>query len=493
MATWRDRLAIALPIVCAVLLIELRFGAPVFPMDEGMPVVYGDLIRRGLLPYRDYQSFYGPGMPALIGAADAVLGTSLRTERVVAALAQLAIVLGAVVFARRWGTGVALAAGLVAATELGPTFAWAALGAAACGLWSLIAVARVRGVSGAVLSGLLAGVAITFRPDYVVIAVVPALIVLWKRAAGVRAAYLAALSVALVPLGAFIMVVTPAAALSNLITDSSVAVRQRLLPIPLDRASDLSMLAFIIVSAIWAAWHGFRSARRGSSLETEHSVQLAAYGALTLLVIPQVVERFDPIHYSILIAIGVVPCVILTATLLGQLRRGGRLNGVAFAARTVFFAIIVAGVGIGIATPPTRATLVARGDRSYPEDPIHARQINAIVAATESYVRPGMRLFIGQVDLTHAVYNDTILYFLYPDLVPATYYLEMEPGTANRPGSRLADDIASADLLILTTRWDHWREPNGSSLPGSDAPTKVVETVFRLVAREGDYALYVRR
>ena len=39
---------------------------------------------------------------------------------------------------------------------------------------------------------------------------------------------------------------------------------------------------------------------------------------------------------------------------------------------------------------------------------------------------------------------------MFPELTPATYFIEMDPGLANAPGSRLADDLLSADWVILT-------------------------------------------
>ena len=63
-------------------------------------------------------------------------------------------------------------------------------------------------------------------------------------------------------------------------------------------------------------------------------------------------------------------------------------------------------------------------------------------------------------------------------LTPATYFMEMDPGLANAPGSRLADDLASADCVILTSFWDGWREPNTSMDFGSNVPNEIIERHF---------------
>ena len=80
-----------------------------------------------------------------------------------------------------------------------------------------------------------------------------------------------------------------------------------------------------------------------------------------------------------------------------------------------------------------------------------------------------------------------------PEFVPATYFLEMNPFSANRPNSRLTEDIASADWLVLNRAWDFWGEPNASQQYGPDAPNEVVRTQFERCARHGTFELYRRK
>ena len=91
---------------------------------------------------------------------------------------------------------------------------------------------------------------------------------------------------------------------------------------------------------------------------------------------------------------------------------------------------------------------------------------------------PGERLLVGPLDLRRTWYSDTVLYWMFPELDPATYYLEMDPGLANAEDSGLADDVASADWLLLTGLWAGWFEPNTSIEFGSDAPNEVVRDQF---------------
>ena len=62
-----------------------------------------------------------------------------------------------------------------------------------------------------------------------------------------------------------------------------------------------------------------------------------------------------------------------------------------------------------------------------------------------------------------------------PELDPATHYIEMDPGVANAEGSGLADDLASADIAILSSIWDDWDEPNDSRDIGSAEAERVLD------------------
>ena len=485
---WRDRAVIVLPLLAALVLIVGRFSASVLPMDEGMSVVYGDLVRRGLVTHRDFQSLYGPGGPWLVAGAYAVLGTAITTERIVAAIVRLALVAGVVVFARGWGRRAAIASGFITVVQLVPVpiYFSPALAAATCALWSLIVLARGRGPFAAGIAGSLGGVALLFRPDYLLVTVAPALVVAARKGAA-RRGYFLGFVIGIAPLAIHVIVVSPAALLDGVVIDGMRAVASRRLPLPLGDARNAFTLAAVIATLGCTLWLTVRSMR--AATRDDRDIEFASYVVLSFLLLPQALARLDAQHLAVIAAV-VSPLMVIAFVRLAQhahLGAGPRLA--AFTSALLFYVI----VALGVLVVPSRASLVARGERSYPEDIEHGPEIVAIVDAAQPYARPGSRIFIGPADLTRTNYNDTILYFLYPDLVPATFYLEMEPQTANRAGSRLAGDIASADLLILTTRWDGVREPNDSAIAGSPDPVRVVTDHFRLVDREGEYALYVRR
>ena len=125
---------------------------------------------------------------------------------------------------------------------------------------------------------------------------------------------------------------------------------------------------------------------------------------------------------------------------------------------------------------------VRRGERSWLlGDERSWRATKAVVADLDELATPGERLLVGPVDLRQTAYSDVFFYYLFPELEPATYFIEMDPGLANAPGSRLTQDVASADWLILTRFWSGWIEDNDSIVFGPDDANVVVEEQFCLV------------
>jgi hypothetical protein len=113
--------------------------------------------------------------------------------------------------------------------------------------------------------------------------------------------------------------------------------------------------------------------------------------------------------------------------------------------------------------------------------------------AVERISKPGQRLFVGPQDLRKTPASDAFFYYLLPQLTPATYYIEMDPGVANAKDSGLAAELRKSDILILSSAWDYWSEPNDSRRFGPDGPNQVVRREFCLVGTYGPhYQLYKR-
>ena len=151
-------------------------------------LVFPERVLAGDVPHRDFLHLYGPGSLWVLAAWYKVLGVSITAERAFGALQLGGIVFGVMALARPWGRRVALASGLVGVllttTAIGLTaLAWdgavaLALAATWVGLrarrWLTDAPtteadeAERRAGRLLVASGVLAGVALLFRPDVVV-------------------------------------------------------------------------------------------------------------------------------------------------------------------------------------------------------------------------------------------------------------------------------------------------------------------------------------
>src|SRR5207248_2899177 len=123
---------------------------------------------------------YGPGSLWVLAAAFKVLGHSLITERLVGLAQQVGIVLALFFLARPWGRAVATVTAVVGAVIIIPPIGLTALawvGAVALGLAALAcgleARRRLEPPSASlrrwlVASGVLAGLALLYRPDLIV-------------------------------------------------------------------------------------------------------------------------------------------------------------------------------------------------------------------------------------------------------------------------------------------------------------------------------------
>ena len=126
----------------------------------------------------------------------------------------------------------------------------------------------------------------------------------------------------------------------------------------------------------------------------------------------------------------------------------------------------------------------------------------AMLDDVERLSEPGDRVIVGTGDLRRTPYSEAYLYYLLPQLVPGTRYIEMDPGVANADDSGLADELRESDIVILSTMYDNWIEPNTSMDAGSAEPGEVLDELYCLHDRYGEnpaagarkpiYELYVR-
>ncbi|MGH8983474.1 MAG: hypothetical protein ACRDY6_06305 [Acidimicrobiia bacterium] len=540
--TPRRRDAVALSIIAVAFLLPLRglLRTQGPPMEEGFMLVFPERLLAGDFPNRDFLHLYGPGSLWVLAGVYKVFGTMLEVQRLVALLQQVGIVLGVYGIARYWGRTVAVIGALISLVIIVPPIGLTALawvGAVALGLLGLLAGLEARRATDpkrgrrlAVVSGFVLALALLYRLDLVV-AVGLALIVLLRGMERVKVQRLltglgAGLSLYVIHLAT----AGPGNAFQGMVLDPVFFLRGgRRLPIPpppdhldgflqrtgainqldwpqpaLSTASQLTVWFFLLFAAVaFLVIVGAVGLRRDPSSFRARALLVAALFSVGLM--PQAVQRVDSAHFAWVscVPFGLVPVAVAevlrdrvprvrSVRARGAIAGGGVLLALVllvphFTARTyadyVFQSFGVHRVAFEIERD---------GRRFYYGREDVADATKPLLEDAARISEPGDRLFVGPTDMRKTPYSDAHLYYLLPELTPATYYIEMDPGIANRDDSGLADDLASADIAILSSVWNGWEEPNDSRDFGSDEPNRVLQEQFCLVDTYGDdlYELY---
>ena len=517
---WLTAAGVGLVALFITALLPGLFHVPGAPMEEGFMLVFPERVLAGAIPNVDFLHLYGPGSLFALAGWYRLFGVSVDAERIFGLLQHLATIGALMVVARHWGRRLMVVVGCLAAlltlTPVGLTaLAWD--GGVALGLWALLVGYRAAGGGSrrlAAAAGVLAGLALTFRPDLIV-AIGLGAGALWmvdrRRPArgdsSERTTRLSwrllsiGLTVGLVPLGLQVLRAGPRAAFSGMVLDPVLHLRDgRRLPIPpswgqidgaLQRLALLAQPRWVIptlgpskqvvlwfwllpVVAVAVVVVAYRSSRRDRF--SGRTALLLIIGTFGVGLLPQALQRPDSTP------------IMLYELIAPRLRRDrrGLSSFLAGGAVMVAFLLVIPQFTwrsyddlLHAGRRDWSSRIVQRGDRSFTFDaPDVIGEIRTVTAELDARSRPGQRLFVGPADLRKTPYSDAYFYFLFPELTPATYFIEMDPGVANAPGSRLADDVAGADWLILSRVWEGWTEPNSSSVLGPDRPNEVVRDQF---------------
>lgn len=516
----------------------LRYQGP--PMEEGFMLAFPQQLLDGRLPNRDFLHLYGPGSLWVLAGAFKVFGDTLLVERLVGLVQLTAIGGGVFWLARPWGRRIAVVCGATAAVIILPptglsAMAWnGAVGVGVCGLAVACWARRLpaddpRATRRFAVAGVLAGVALLYRPDLVIAISLGFGAALWGlERARVRAFLIAAgatsslmlLHVAMAGIGPSFegmflepvfelrggrsLPVPPSWGELDGYLQKAGGLRVADWPLPMLETSNQVFLWFFItpLAALTVAGVGIWQVRSGR--DRWRSQVLLAGGLFAVGLIPQGLQRPDTAHFAWVscVGLGLLPVAIrVVAERLAPARP--RLAHEAAGALAV--AIVLVGV-IPFFSVRTYADLTGqsfgrnrfgyvmeRGDRRfYYGSESAARDAQEVIDRLDELAEPDQRLLVGPADLRKTPYSDAFLYYLFPELVPATRYIEMDPGIANAPDSGLADEVASADWLILSDVWSNWDEPNDSRVHGPDEPNQVVRDRFCTVVENDSFELLGR-
>jgi hypothetical protein len=495
------------------------------PMEEGFMLVFPEMVLNGFVPNRDFLHLYGPGSLWILAGVFAVFEPSLVAERLFGLAQQMGIVFGVFVIAKAWGRTVALWCGAISLVIIVPPIGLTALawvGAVALGLWAVHAGLRARfsedegwARRAAVIAGVLAGFALLFRPDLIVALTLSGVVLVrgmpWRR---VRMFFVGG-AIGVSPYLVHIAMAGFMPAFRGMVLDPVIYLRGgRTLPLPpspfelqgfLQKAGDMDPLAWpipmlstpaqitvwffvlLLSAAALAVGSAVLVRRRPGSARAR---TLAVVAAFSVGLLPQAIQRADSTHLAWVGCVVMAFLPVLLVELLAQRRPAWspRTRGLV-AGGTVFglIALLLPAFTLRSYTDATVQTfgyhkrtyaITHEGRTFYYGRPDVAADLNPVIARAAELSEPGDRLFVGTSDLRFTPYADSFIYFLLPELVPSTYYIEMDPGVANRVDSGLDEDVASADIVILSKVWDDWDEPNDSRIVGSDAPNMVMEEQF---------------
>ncbi len=472
-------------------------------MDEGSLLLYPELIRHGELPYRDFETFYGPANAYMLAATYSIFGPDIMVERTVG-LIYRALVLS-LVFAliARWN--LTLAAGCTALTAwvlLGADIvAYAWFGGIACLLGSILLFAGARSDARTFFAGLLASCALLYRVDLAPAIILSAFPLLRSAMPAQRVRYFIGAATGLLPLGLLTCAVGPGEMINNLFLYPVVYTSPaRHVPMSAVEPYVRELFATHLLAVGVNLVAGIVAVRvQPRELRNRLLLSVALVGAMLTA---QAAQRLDLMHLTCaaFLSVGTLPLSLLILIARGR-EWQPKLAPILLVPIAVLAALeaIVPEMAAFVKQESQRALIPSEDDgrfvyhagRSFP---CASRESAVIVARMldrlERESTPGERMFVGPADLRRTNYCDTFIYYLMPKLRPNGYFLEMNPLSANRVGSRLVDDIGASDWLVLNRAIDTLSETNRSLEFQSNEPNLTVREKFRLVGEFGPFLLF---
>ena len=486
-------------------------------MDEGMVLVYPEMLLKGHLPYRDFEHVTGPGNVVLLAACYGTFGTNIFVERTVGLIYRLIIVATIFGIVQRWGVISAAACALVATVLVSGTDLWAntwfpGVAFALCSLW-----ASARYVSGwrCFGGGVFAGLSVLCRCDFGPALILSLLPMFWPMERDRKIKFLLGALLALLPLVILTIMIGPRQIWHSLFIFPVFELNAgRRLSISSAKPELISLLVFQVIASLLNVSAGIIEFRQERT--RERGRLLLGVAVLGLSFLHYALERFDSGHAlnAAFLSVSFLPLsifILCSATAKSIPARTAAIVAAAIALVAThlllptFTRYFYRGLRVQFGVSPPRQAS-RPGEELEPGDkglfivrhgrpfsfgfPYAANDAEQLLTELERVSSPGQRLFLGPGDLRLTNYCDTYIYYLEPQLVPATYFLEMNPGSANAPHSRLAADIATADWIVLNRRWDFINESNASIRFGSSDPIRVVHEQFDYWWQTGPYVLF---
>ena len=466
----------------AALPMASAFREPLFSMDEALLLVYPEQILLGRVPNEDFFTSYGPGGLSLLAAVYLLVGPAVLAERAVGLVYHVAIATGLFAMTRHLGRLPATVAGVLSGLTMVPlglgAYVWQ--GALALAIWSLVLLDEPRSPRVALASGVIGTMAISWRPEMLVLVLIASLPHLWGssywRPWGLGAV------VGLIPLAVhsglsggqlFLNVAGRVGANSNF---------------RITLGDDLDVIAGLlttIAAAAYLAWCAYRCL----------TARAACWAALSVLALPQMLQRMD-LGHVLNVACLIVPLAVASGLTRSSSARLMMLRYDSTAARRIVWCsawlllgILAVQSALGATGPRSSVTHLSR---TLP--PLHeeeGRAVDALILRVNKIVPAGAKVFMGARDMSVPTINDMRLYHLLPEYEAYAYNLELPPPQPR--GSLLEEDLRQADALILRhvpISWSRMMVP--FIPPGDETANDIVAKQFCLADRVYPYDIYVR-
>jgi hypothetical protein len=488
--------------------------------DEGFALQAARRVADGQLPYRDFLWPYGPAQPYLLGGSFKLLGTSLLGWRLLRVVVVALTAFVVYVLARRFaGPRMALLAWLVAACALAQPANASPFPAAL--LLALLAVTAITGRTvtprRALVAGVLAGLAATFRLDFGVYGVAACAAVLLaatgpprRRARLAAAMGAAALAVTVVAYAPFAIVTGVEDLYDDLIGRSLREKGYWTLPFPLSYDGDLrawppralaedakDVLGFylplivVVGLAVAAATAALRLARERRMPGAWAGLFVIAAGALGYLL-----SRTDEFHSTPMI---VVLAALLPAGFAWGRSLGGRA-GAAVAAASACLLAVLALYGLAnrlsaLLLPPETAAIDAPAADGVRAPPAEARALSQVAAVVRREVPLGEPIYVAPRRSDLVAFSAPLVYVLTERDNP----LREDVGLwSSRAAQERIVRVLTRSQPRMVVRWtdplSSRRESNPRGRPsGSRALDDYLARAYRRVERLHHFDLLVRR
>lgn len=465
---WLQRLLSAL---LSFVLLLLHVGAATFreiAQDEAIISIYTEQLIQGRISFRDFESVY---TSTLNGLLVPLLATPLPVALSVRVVYLLLVLLLGALLTKRLGQTTKLHIWATPAVLLvfPPTPNWWAFTVVLFGI--AYALSSSSRVALRTIAWLLLGLVCSSRPEFLVL-VIPLFLARIISLSNSQSRHLReaissliSLLVGIVPLALVLWFgILEGMGLANFLeVQNSIRAGRRL---GIETPIDYALVVLLIFSVLLLTASQVALARVSADGATKRQVSVSALCGAVLAVV-YTIQRLDTTHLR-----GSLLLLLLIAGVnfgIMQIPQG-TLHALPTYVRRLVTGWLVAAIALfaaqllGWLNPLDRALQVRWVCTQKSCVPLSEQQFtryeDILTLLTST---PSKSVFVGPEDLGNPSYSDNWLYLLTTN-PSCSRYLEMNPGSLNHPGNRLAVDLVSCDYLILTDRYTEYDSEHSRQL-----------------------------